>query len=393
MKIGQFCDTFLPIVDGVGRVVFSYADILAKKGNEVYLVCPMDNFGYRGGLPFDIVDFHGVPLAGSPQYRVGMPITDTHYLERISKIKLDVIHAHSPFVAGAEAIRIAHKQKIPLVGTFHSKYYDDFYKATGLKLAAEMGTKYVVSFFKRCDEVWAVSRASADVLEEYGYRGTIQVMQNGVISSAADQSAALEVSNRFSLGELPVILFVGQMNWKKNIRTLMDACALLNKDGREFRLVLAGQGPDTGEITEYAKTIGIDGITVFAGHMTDDRLLGGLYLRSAVFAFLSLYDNAPMVVREAAVMGTPALMVRGSSAAEIVTDGDNGLLCDNTPESACEALRRAVFDPSLLGSLGTRARETIPISWEYILDEAEGRYRALIDAKTLRKRRITARNK
>ena len=49
-------------------------------------------------------------------------------------------------------------------------------------------------------------------------------------------------------------------------------------------------------------------------------------MRAIAFTFPSLYDNAPMVVREAAVMGTPAVLVAGSDAAEIIHDGANGFV-------------------------------------------------------------------
>jgi hypothetical protein len=32
-----------------------------------------------------------------------------------------------------------------------------------------LGVRYVVKFYERCDEVWAVSKNSADTLREYGY--------------------------------------------------------------------------------------------------------------------------------------------------------------------------------------------------------------------------------
>ncbi len=52
----------------------------------------------------------------------------------------------------------------------------------------------------------------------------------------------------------------------------------------------------------------------------------------------SLYDNAPMVVREAAALNTPSLLIRGSSAAEVVQDGENGLLAENTTEDVAARL-------------------------------------------------------
>jgi len=40
MIIGQFCDTFPPNLDGVGRVTLAYCEGLKKLGNAVYYVGP-----------------------------------------------------------------------------------------------------------------------------------------------------------------------------------------------------------------------------------------------------------------------------------------------------------------------------------------------------------------
>ena len=129
------------------------------------------------------------------------------------------------------------------MATFHSKYYDDFYQTTGSKTLAELGTKYVVNLFAKCDQVWAVSSSTAQVLRDYGYKGPIEIMENGTDLKEPDPAAAKEAEERFALGNLPVLLFVGQMNWKKNIRRILEAVSVLVKEGRELRLVMAGQGP------------------------------------------------------------------------------------------------------------------------------------------------------
>ena len=59
MKILQCSDSFLPIVDGVGRVVYNYAATLGQMGHESYVCAPMADAGYRGGWPFELVDFWG----------------------------------------------------------------------------------------------------------------------------------------------------------------------------------------------------------------------------------------------------------------------------------------------------------------------------------------------
>ena len=378
LRIGQFTDTFLPVVDGVGRVALAYAETLCHMGNQVTVVSPMYDTGYRGGYPFELVDFQAMTLPGMKQYKTGEAPMDAHYRRRMRMIPLDIVHSHSPFTAGSEALRLAVTRKLPLVGTFHSKYYDDFLKATKSEQLAKVGVKFVVDYYDRCDEVWAVGQNTADVLHEYGYEGEIQVMPNGVTMRSAEKDAIVEAERRWGLGKTPLILFVGQMNWKKNILTVLEACAQLLRRGEKFQLILAGQGPDLKEIDRKIHELGLSVCTHLAGHITDMRLLDGLYSRASIFAFPSLYDNAPMVVREAAVMGTPSVMVRGSSAAEIIRHEENGYLCENTAEDLARVISHVLRDPQAAARVGEAARETIPVPWEAIMERVLERYERLI---------------
>lgn len=378
LRIGQFTDTFLPVMDGVGRVALAYSETLCKMGHHVTVVAPMYDTGYRGGYPFELVDYQASGVPGMKQYKAGEAPWDPHYRKRMRMIPLDIVHAHSPFTAGSEALRIAALRKLPLVATFHSKYYDDFLKVTKSEKLAKAGVKFVVDFFERCDEVWAVGQNPADVLREYGYTGQVQVMPNGVTMRTAQPGAVEEVNRRWGLKKDPLILFVGQMDWKKNILTVLQACAEMKAQGQKFQLILAGQGPDMREIERKISELNLKERTHLAGHITDMNLLDGLYSRASLFAFPSLYDAAPMVVREAAVMGTPAVMVRGSTAAEIIREGENGYLCENNAADLARVMKNALADPKALGQVGNNARETIPVPWERTMEKAVERYTRLV---------------
>ena len=377
LRIGEFSDTFLPVVDGVGRVVQAYAETLSAMGHQVTVVAPMYDTGARGGFPFELLDFIATPLPGMKQYRLGEAMLDAHYRKRIRMVELDIVHAHSPFTAGSEALRLAAVRKLPLVATFHSKYYDDFLKTTKSESVAKMMTKFVVNFYNRCDEVWAVGNNTADVLRSYGYKGEVQVMPNGATLRTVHPSDVEEVSRRFALGDDPMVLFVGQMDWKKIILTVLEACAELKKQGKKFHLLLAGQGIDLSAIEQKLHELNIQDLAQTLGHITDTSLLDGLYARASVFAFPSLYDAAPMVVREAAVMGTPSIMVRGSTAAEIIRHEENGLLCENNPKDLARVMTEALKNPEKLNAIGERAKETIPVPWEKVLEKAVERYERL----------------
>ena len=376
MRIIQFSDSFLPIVDGVGNVVYHYALNLGNKGHESYVVAPQTDTGYRGNFPFEIVDYIGLPLLRMKSYTIGMPVMDRHCHNRLNAIRADIVHVHSPFIAGQSGLTYAQKNGLPVVGTFHTKYYDDFLQVTGMELLAEVGVKYVVSFYDRCDEVWAVSASSADTLRGYGYKGDIQVMPNGTDIHPITDEQVQAVCEQYGLGSgAPVLLFVGQINWKKNLRRVLEACSKMRQP---FRLVLAGQGPHEAEVRQLAEKLGIADRVLFTGHIKDPATLNALYRRADLFMFPSLYDTSGLVVREAAAMGTPSVTARGSSAAECIVDGETGLLCEDDSDDLARVVDAALADPEALARLGERARDAIPIPWSQLMDDVLRRYAALI---------------
>ena len=376
MRIVQFSDSFLPIMDGVGNVVYRYALNMGGRGHECYVVAPQTDTGYRGNFPFEIVDYIGVPLFRMKSYTIGMPALDKHCQNRLNAIEADIVHVHSPFVAGQAGLTYGQKNHLPIVGTFHSKYYDDFLQVTGIELLAKVGVKHVVNFYEKCDEVWAVSASSADTLRGYGFKGDIRVMPNGTDIRPLSEERAREVVEQYGLaGEAPVLLFVGQVNWKKNLRRVLEACAKLEAP---FSLVIAGQGPHEKEARQLAEKLGIADRTRFTGHLTDPDALNALYRRADLFLFPSIYDNSPLVVREAAAMGTPSVTVHGSSAAECITDGENGLLCEDDSDDLARVVRDALADPDALRRMGQRAHDTIPIPWTKLVDDVLERYQALL---------------
>lgn len=374
MRIAQFSDSFLPVMDGVGNVVYQYALNIGQKGHECYVVAPQADTGYRGRFPFEIVDYIGMPLPLLKSYKIGMPALDMHCQNRLNMIEADIVHVHTPFIAGQAGVAYAQKRGCPLVGSFHSKYYDDFKQITGVELLADAGVKLVVSFYEKCDEVWAVSESSAQTLRDYGYGGALRVMPNGTDIHSVTEADVREAEARFGLGDSPVLLFVGQMNWKKNLRCVLEACAKVRGD---FRLVLAGQGPHEKEIRQLAGKLALAERTVFTGHLTDARLLNALYRRAALFLFPSQYDTSGLVVREAAAMRTPSVLVRGSSAAEGVRDGENGFLCEDDPADLARVIDAALADPARLARIGEAAMATIPIPWRRLVDDVLAQYARL----------------
>ena len=374
MIIGQFCETYPPALDGVGRVMLAYCQTLSSMGHRCLYIAPRD--AAATSVPgLETLLYPSMPIPGEP-YRVGIPALGRDFRRAARSVPFDVVHAHTPFLAGRAARRIARRRRIPLVATFHSKYYEDFYRVTHSRRLSLWALKYVVSFYNTCDEVWAVNDKTADVLRQYGYRGPIITMPNGTDPQSVSDESYRRVLARWSLRDgVSTLLFVGQMDFKKNPHLILRACALLRDQGEDFQLVMAGAGQDLERLKALAASLNLQDRVLFTGFVGDREEILSLYRRADLLVFPSVYDNAPMVVREAAAMGTPALLVRGSCSAEGVTHGDNGFLCEADPASIAsgimEALPRAAH-------AGARARDTIPIPWALLMEQVLERYRRLI---------------
>lgn len=379
MDIGLFCDTYPLELDGVGMVVKHYASGLRKMGHRCCMVAPEAAEGYENGEPpCKLLQYRGFTLPVARQYRAGLPSIDFQYLYQRRGVTMDLLHAHSPFGSGMEAVRLARILDVPLIGTFHSKFYDDFYDATRSQTLSIAGVKLILNFFRACDEVWTVNASTEKVLREYGYHGKVVVMPNGSDAIAPTKEEEARAREAYHIGKgVPVFLFVGQQHWKKNIAYILEAVRLYAAAGRNFRMVMVGQGPHAEEIKARVAEWGLANKFIFTGQIMDRALLRGIYAAADLLLFPSLYDTAGLVVQEAAAANTPALLVEGSCAAECVRDGENGFLCADDPDGMAALLLRVTEGEDLLRRAGQEAARTIPLPWDAVLSRVEQRYETL----------------
>ena len=374
MLIGQFCETYPPFLDGVGRVMLAYCETLTEMGHRSLYIAPRNpHFTYE--YPGEALLYTGVPIH-KQVYRFGLPWVSRSFWRAAKRMPFDVVHIHAPFLAGLAAQKMAQKRGVPVIGSFHSKYYDDFYRATNSRLVAKFCMAVVMRFFKGCDEVWAVNHRTADVLRGYGFRGEITIMPNGTNPLAVSDEEREAAFRLFPLREgVPILIFAGQLDLKKNINSVLQSCALLRDRGMDFQLILAGGGANADELKQLAGRLGMMDRVTFTGFIAHRPTLLALLERADLMVFPSLYDNAPMVVREAAALGTPSLLVEDSCSAEGIVHNENGFLCQNTAENIADAIFNAL---PLCQSVGEQAKITIPIPWDQIVEKAMARYENLI---------------
>ena len=381
-NVGLFCEVFPPVMDGVSVCMENYAYWLQKKVGGVAVVTPHVPKADYSVHDYKVFDYMSIPVPKRHPYMTGIAEFDPTYLAKIATTRFKIVHAHTPFSAGMAALRISRAQKIPLVATFHSKYRDDFVKILP-KMVSDMMVDSVVDFFERADLVWVPQESVIDVIREYGYKGHVEVMDNGS-DLVADYPEKYFVEARQRLGIAPeefVLLFVGQHVWQKNPQLTIEALSRL--EDVPFRMFFVGTGYAAEEMKAMVSEKGLDNKVTFVGSITDRTKIVDYYAASDLFVFPSLYDNAPLVVREAAALHTPSIMAIGSTAATILKDGENGFLVENDPDKLAQLLRELIHDPERVHRVGVQASKTIVRSWEDCVEEVIDRYNALLRSRGL----------
>ena len=306
---GIFNDNFPPILDGVALTAQNYAYWLHEKGYDVRVITP-----YAPGAgevidaaPYPINRYVSVPIPFRHPYRYGLPYADAAFWRSWRKMRFDLVHAHCPFTSGSLAYRAARKQNIPLVATFHSKYRQDFEHNVPNKKVVDWMTRQVVDFFEKADEVWIPQAAVEPTLREYGYTGHVEVVENGNdFSTPVRLIKEMRTQMREELGmaqDETMLLFVGQHIWEKNIGFILDSLSLVKE--RPFHLFMVGTGYAVREIRQKINELGLQNHVTLLGNIHDRERLKRIDAAADLFLFPSLYDNAPLVVREAAAMHTP----------------------------------------------------------------------------------------
>ena len=381
-NVGLFNESFPPVMDGVAVCVQNYAYWMQKKVGGVSVITPNKTGANYGQYPYEVLDYISVAVPFRHPYVTGIAQIDPLLRAKLSRRRFKIVHAHSPFSAGLMAAQVAKSQNIPLVATFHSKFKDDFLKVVPSEMLVDQAIKIVMEFFDKADEVWIPQASVEEVIREYGYKGHVEVVDNGS-DLVADYSDSFFTESRKALGIAPnelVLLFVGQHIWQKNVRLIIDGLERI-KD-LPFKMFFVGTGYAAAEMKELVEQKGLSSKVTFTGMLTEREQIVRYYAASDLFLFPSLYDNAPLVVREAAALHTPSVMVEGSTAATILKDCQNGFLISNDLDSFEACLRRLAQDRELVKRVGLEAAGTIVRSWEDVVDEVLDRYNALIERKT-----------
>lgn len=385
MKIGFFVDVFYPMIDGVIKVVDNYARLLTEKGNDVTVFCPNGLTKHDDSVyPYRVVRCESLSI-DKYDYVVPMPALDANFMNELRKCELDVAHIHSPFAVGMIGRTLAKKRGIPVVATIHSQYKLDFERNLKLKKSVELAMRAMMQVFNACDECYTVNEAIRRLyVDEYGLTAPCYIRPNATAHTPIEDkmSAYKFVNDMFSLKDDDLVfLFVGRINFLKNLDFLIRSLKVLKDKGVAFKTLFVGNGQDEDELKELACELGLENEIIFCGKVESRETLEKIYARAKLFLFPSLYDTNSLVQIEAACQSTPTLFLKGAKTAGTVTENVNGFFAEQSEEAYAERIIEILSDEELYNRVAENARKDLYRTWNEVTDMIENDYKRLIAAK------------
>jgi len=173
----------------------------------------------------------------------------------------------------------------------------------------------------------------------------------------------------------------GQIVKQKNVEMLLRSLKVLKDENISFKAILIGTGKDEDYFKKLAEELKIEDRVIFTGKVLDRELLKAYYARADLLAFPSLYDTSALVVKEAAALGCPSLLIKGSTVAEGegVIDGLNGFLSEDDYVNYAKKMKEILSQRELLKKVGENARLTLYKHWEEVVDIVMQNYKRLLD--------------
>ncbi len=138
------------------------------------------------------------------------------------------------------------------------------------------------------------------------------------------------------------ILTVGRLMAQKAFEISVDALKILKDRGGSYRWYVLGEGDRRAMLEEKIASLGLKDDFILAGAVDNPYP----YLKQTdLYVHASRFEGKSIAIQEAQILGCTVLVSDCSGNREQVTDGEDGLLCELTPEAIAEKIEWLMSRP------------------------------------------------
>jgi len=325
MNIAIFTDTFYPNINGVTITLLNFIRHFAEKGHKIKLYAP--NYGGE-----ELQDLHenisverhtSISLIGYPEFRLALPVQQK-VNESIKRFNPDIIHIHTPWTLGAAGVRFARRNKIPLIGTYHT-YLPDFLICIFPNIKIDQSDKNNISkkivwkisnhLYDQCNLVIVPSKTMKEDIIKNGLKAEVIFLSNGL--ELDNFPAKEQYTDKVNL------LYVGRMSFEKSIDVIIKSVGIVGREFPDINLNLVGEGPASKSLKLLTKELGLEKNINFYGYVEHDKL-SSIYKNNDIFITASTIETQGISILEAMASGLPVIGADKLAIPDCVKNNLNG---------------------------------------------------------------------
>jgi glycosyltransferase involved in cell wall biosynthesis len=339
-------------VGGLFRHVLDLTREQIARGHRVGLIADLRTGGARAdevlrklepslALGLSRIAMHRQPSPGDA-FALG------HVIRRVAQAKADVVHGHGA-KGGAYARLVfgntrAVRAYTPHGGSLQFGHYT-------LEGKFYLGTELLLML--RGDLFLFESAYSADIFaRKVGTpRGLVRVVHNGVSRAEFEPVAALP--------DATDLMYLGELRHIKGIDVLIDAIALMRRNGRNVTATLVGDGPDREALQEQVAQANLSRAVRFMPAMP----ARAAFAHGRLVVAPSRHESLPYVVLEAVAAGKPLITTRVGGIPEIYGPLTITLIPSNDSAALAQAITQALDGPAAMAEITQKLHDRVQVSF------------------------------
>ena len=358
-------------VGGLFRHVLDLSRAQAARGHRVGIVADASTGGERADAAFAALAPHlALGLTRVPMSRhIGASDVSAqrHVAQRATTTGADVLHGHG--AKGGAYARLASARGAIRVYTPHggSLHYGRSSPVGLLYLTLEQVLMARTDLFL-FESAYGRDAFTAKIGTP---RSLVRVVHNGVTESEfADVAPQADATD---------VVFIGELRHLKGVDVLIDALAILARDGRPVSASIIGAGPDAEQFHAQAQRLGPGSSIRFLGAMP----ARDGFARGRVMVAPSRAESLPYIVLEAAAAAVPLITTNVGGIPEVFGPQSARLIPPGDAPALAAAIRAALADPASVRNeaLTLRARVREEFSADVMTDAVLAAYAEGLAAK------------
>ncbi|MBL7206674.1 MAG: glycosyltransferase family 4 protein [Candidatus Aenigmarchaeota archaeon] len=276
--------------------------------------------------------------------------------------KYNLCHAFFGIPCGA--IAYLFKKRLPYIVSLRGS------DVPGFNNRFELQYVFLKPFIKK---IWRNARAviaNSEGLKQLAFC-TDAKQKIGVIPNGIDM---MEFKPGKNTGKLK-ILCVSRLIRRKGIDYLIKSIPLLEKQLKDFEIVIIGEGNQEIELKRLSRNLGVEKFINFEGYVPHDNL-PEIYSKSDVFVLPSLNEGMSNTVLEAMASGLPIITTDTGGTNELMKD--NGVIVPPKNEQAISEAIVKISNESIRKDMGKKSREIVKqFDWGTVAERYIDIYRGI----------------